>query len=176
MYSMVTKKGDFDFFKHSTNHIMGDILFDDYEYDEISGYYVKNHNDVYSPDTSVNYCGKVYVITNESTMSAASSFAGMVKKQDRGVIVGRETETAYHQMKALKFEKLHLPNSSYIINIPLVKIVADTVYNELFLYGRGVLPDYPVRISLEEIESRNGDKVLNYTLQLIEENKYIERP
>jgi hypothetical protein len=39
-----------------------------------------------------------------------------------------------------------------------------------------VLPDYPVRISLEEIECRNGDKVLNYTLQLIEENKYIERP
>lgn len=39
-----------------------------------------------------------------------------------------------------------------------------------------MLPDYPVRISLEEIECRNGDKVLNYTLQLIEENKYIERP
>lgn len=176
MYSMVTKKGDFDFFKHSTNHIMGDILFDDYEYDENSGYYVKYHNEVYSPDTSINYCGKVYVITNESTMSAASSFAGLVKKHDRGVIVGRETGTAYHQMKALKFEKLYLPNSSYIINIPLVKIVADTVYNELFPYGRGVLPDYPVRISLEEIECRNGDKVLNYTLQLIEENKYIERP
>ena len=176
MYSMVTKKGDFDFFKHSTNHVMGDILFNDYEYDENSGYYVKYHNEVYSPDTSVNYCGKVYVITNESTMSAASSFAGMVKKQDRGVIVGRETGTAYHQMKALKFEKLFLPNSSYIINFPLVKIVADTVYNELFPYGRGVLPDYPVRISLEEIECRNGDKVLDYTLQLIEENKYIERP
>ena len=79
-------------------------------------------------------------------------------------------------MKALKFEKIFLPNSYYIINFPLVKIVADTVYNELFPYGRGVLPDYPVRISLEEIECRNGDKVLNYTLQLIEENKYIERP
>ena len=175
MYSMVTKKGDFDFFKYSTNHIIGDILFDDYQYDENSSCYVKCHNEVYSPDTSVNYCGKVYVITNESTMSAASSFAGMVKKQDRGVIVGRETGTAYHQMKALKLEKLFLPNSSYIINFPLVKIVADTVYNDLFPYGRGVMPDYPVRISLEEIECRNGDKVLNYALQLIEENKYIER-
>ena len=39
-----------------------------------------------------------------------------------------------------------------------------------------MLPDYPVRISLEEIECRNGDKVLNYTLQLIEENQYIECP
>ena len=176
MYSVVTKQGDFDFFKHSTNHVVGDMLFDDYEYDEKSTYYVKNHNEIFSPDTAVNYFGKIYVIANEQTFSAASVFTGLVKKHDRGVVVGRETGTAYHQMKALRFEKLILPNSSYIVHFPLVKIVADTIYNERFPYGRGVMPDYPVKITLEEMESRDGDRLFNYTMQLIEDGKYLERP
>lgn len=174
MYSMVTKKGDYDFFIHSTNHIIGDTLFADYKLDENLSFYVKDHgNEWCYPDTTSNYSNKVYLISNEWSLSAASAFAGLVKKHNRGAIVGRETGSAYHQMKALRFEKLLLPNSAYIVAFPLVKVVIDTVVNEKFPYGRGVLPDYPVAISLDELESSNGDKLLNYTLELIADNKYI---
>ena len=75
-------------------------------------------------------------------------------------------------MKAIKFEDLMLPNSMYIIHFPLVKTVMDTVVNNRFPYGRGVLPDYEVKLTLDELSSPN-DSILEYTQQLIREGKYI---
>lgn len=100
-------------------------------------------------------------------------FAGWVKKQNRGVIVGRETGSAYHQMKAENFTQYILPISDIAIQIPIIKIVFDTVVNERFPFGRGVLPDYPVNFTPEELSFAHGDSILNYTLQLIHDGKYI---
>ena len=44
--------------------------------------------------------------------------------------------------------------------------------NERFPYGRGVLPDYEVKLVLDELSSSN-DTILDYTLQLIRDGKYI---
>ena len=125
------------------------------------------------PDSLVNYKGRLYLLTNESSFSASTCFAGWVKKQNRGVIVGRETGSAYHQMKARNFTQYQLPNSSITIQIPLVKDVFDTIVNERFPFGRGVLPDYPVNFTPEELSFAHGDSILNYTLQLIRDDKYI---
>jgi len=126
-----------------------------------------------NPDSLVNYKGRLYVLTNETSFSASTCFAGWVKKQNRGVIVGRETGSAYHQMKAENFTQYMLPNSEITIQIPTIKAVFDTVVNERFPYGRGVLPDYPVNFTPEELSFAHGDSILNYTLQLIREGKYI---
>ena len=126
-----------------------------------------------NPDSLVNYKGRLYVLTNETSFSASTCFAGWVKKQNRGVIVGRETGSAYHQMKAQNFTQYQLPNSNIAIQIPLIKVVFDTVVNERFPYGRGVLPDYPVNFTPEELSFVHGDSILNYTQQLICEGKYI---
>ena len=125
------------------------------------------------PDSLVNYKGRLYVLTNETSFSASTCFAGWVKKQNRGVIVGRETGSAYHQMKAQNFTQYQLSNSEITIQIPLIKDVFDTVVNERFPYGRGVLPDYPVNFTPEELSFVHGDSILNYTLQLIRDGKYI---
>ena len=55
----------------------------------------------------------------------------------------------------------------------MIKDVFDTVVNERFPYGRGVLPDYPVNFTPEELSFAHGDSILNYALQLIREGKYI---
>ena len=125
------------------------------------------------PDSLINYKGQLYVLTNETSFSASTCFAGWVKKQNRGVIVGRETGSAYHQMKAENFTQYVLPNSEIAIQIPTIKVVFDTVVNERFPFGRGVLPDYPVNFTPEELSFAHGDSILNYTLQLIREGKYI---
>ena len=125
------------------------------------------------PDSLINYKGRLYVLTNETSFSASTCFAGWVKKQNRGVIVGRETGSAYHQMKAQNFTQYQLPNSNITIQIPLIKVVFDTVVNERFPFGRGVLPDYPVNFTPEELSCAHGDSILNYTQQLIREGKYI---
>ena len=125
------------------------------------------------PDSLVNYKGRLYLLTNETSFSASTCFAGWVKKQNRGAIVGRETGSAYHQMKAQNFTQYPLPNSDITIQIPMIKVVFDTVVNERFPFGRGVLPDYPVNFTPEELSFAHGDSILNRTLQLIRDGKYI---
>lgn len=187
IYQKVNKRGDFEFFRYSTNHgskycqqcaideqhFEGEILFPDYEPSpDGDGFLLDLSDRWHQPDSVVNYKGKVYLLVNERSCSASVVFAGWVKKQWRGAIVGRETGSTYHQMKAIKFEDLMLPNSKYIIHFPLVKTVMDTVVNNRFPYGRGVLPDYEVKLTLDELSSPN-DSIFEYTQQLIREGKYI---
>ena len=173
IYQKVNKRGDFDFFRYSNNHIKGQVPFPGYEPSpDGDGFILDLSDQWHQPDSVVNYKGKVYLLVNENSFSASAVFAGWVKKQWRGAIVGRETGSTYHQMKAIKFEDLMLPNSKYIIHFPLVKIVTDTVVNKRFPYGRGVLPDYEVKLTLDELSSPN-DSILNYTLQLIENGDYV---
>ena len=173
IYQKVNKRGDFDFFRYSSNHVEGQELFSEYEPSpDGKDFFLDLSDQWHWPDSVVNYKGKVYLLVNERSFSASAVFAGWVKKQWRGAIVGRETGSTYHQMKAIKFEDLMLPNSKYIMHFPLVKTVMDTIVNERFPYGRGVLPDYEVKLTLDELSSPN-DSILEYTQQLIRDGKYI---
>ena len=173
IYRKVNKRGDFDFFRYSSNHAEGQEMFPKYEpTSDGDGFILDLSDEWLQPDSVVNYKGKVYLLANERSFSAAATFTGWVKSQNRGVIVGRETGSTYHQMKAIKFEDLMLPNSKYIIHFPLIQTVMDTIMNERFPYGRGVLPDYEVKLKIDELSSPN-DTILDYTLQLIREGKYI---
>lgn len=49
----------------------------------------------------------------------------------------------------------------------------DTKVNDRVPYGRGVLPDYEVPISIEEMAFIGGDAILNRTLKLIADGKYL---
>ncbi|MGB4655709.1 MAG: S41 family peptidase [Bacteroidales bacterium] len=173
-YSKVNKKGEYEFFKYCTNYNNdATLLFPDYhKIHNRDGFYKYNKDEI-QPDKATNYKGRVYVLTNENSFSASTNFAGLVKKYRRGVVVGRETGSTYHQLKAVKFADLKLPNSNIDVRIPMVKTVFDTIVNDAFPWGRGVLPDYDVNISLKELSFENGDSVLNYTKKLISENKYI---
>ena len=135
--------------------------------------FVKDKPEWVEPDTMANYKGRLYLLTNETSFLASANFAGWVKKQNRGVIVGRETGSTYHMLKARNFTRYPMSNSGIVIQIPMVKDVFDTIVNERFPYGRGVLPDYPVNFTPEELSFAHGDSILNYTLQLIRDGKYI---
>ncbi len=173
MRNIVNKKGGFLCFGSCSVEDDPDMLCAGYEPLPNGEGFVKDKPEWRNPDSLVNYKGRLYVLTNETSFSASTCFAGWVKKQNRGVIVGRETGSAYHQMKAENFTQYVLPNSDIAIQIPTIKVVFDTVVNERFPYGRGVLPDYPVNFTPEELSYAHGDSILNYTLQLIREGKYI---
>ena len=172
-YSQVKKKNDFNFFRYCTNYNedVSDLFM---EYESVpnkDGYFYMNH-DTILPNPDINFTRKLYLITNERSISAATLFAGLVYKYRRGVIVGRETGNTYWQMNASKFAQIQLPNSQIEITMPLVKCVFDSQEGNI-PYGRGVPPHYPVNFSLEELESTNGDTILNYTLQLIHDGNYL---
>lgn len=174
-YSKVNKRAGFECFKYSQNYSVGSDLFPDFKAEAgRDGFYqYPEGGKKVEPDSVVNYKGRVYVLTNENSASAATLFPALLVRNHRGVVVGRETRTAYHFMNALKFAEICLPNSKIPVRIPLVEICFDTVVSQRIPFGRGVIPDYEVPLTLDEMHYTHGDAILNYTLALIEQGKYL---
>lgn len=170
---IVNKKGGFTCYGSCPVGVEMPDIFPDYEPLADGSGYVKEEQEWCYPDSVVNYKGRIYLLTNESSFSASSLFAGWLKKENRGVVVGRETGSAYHQMNATHFSQYALPNSEITVQIPMVKVVFDTVVNERFPFGRGVMPDYPVDFTPDELSFVHGDSILNYAIQLICNGQYI---
>ena len=176
-YNKVNKKGNFDAANYSNNYagVTNDIFPDYIPEEGKEGFYQRGGaENIIRPDSTVNYKGKVYVLANENSISAATVFPALLVRNHRGVVVGRETRTAYHFMNALKFMDIRLPNSMTSITIPLAEIHFDTVVNDRVPFGRGVIPDYVVPLTLDEMTYKDGDAILNYTLGLIEKGEYIK--
>lgn len=171
----VNQNDTYNFFKYCTNYSIEDRqLFQGYKkLDGKDGYYFPSDSlKTDYPCDSIHFSGKIYVLTNELSISAASIFAGLIHKYKRGVIVGRETGSAYQQLNAVKFANVNLKNTELSLRIPLVKCIYEYPENSDIPWGRGVLPDYPFNITLDELIG-DKDTMLNYTLQLIKENKYL---
>lgn len=172
----VAKRGHFTSFEGCCLNYTEDMeIFPEYEpMPDGNGYFsIDEDCKQVEPDSTVQYHGKIYVLTNAGSCSAATIFPAEMVRNRRGVVVGRETATAYHYMTALKFADIRLPNSGFQFRIPLVRIVYDTTQNDRIPYDRGVLPDYPVELTRREIFEA-PDSILNYTLKLIAEGRYIE--
>ena len=177
-YGRVNKRGQFASLAHSLNYMADVDIFPEYEPGE-NGFYLRDTLETCSvvlPDPDVHYAGKVYVLTNGSSFSAATLFPAVLVRNRRGVSVGRETGTGYHYMTALKFADIQLPNSLQSIRIPMVQMVFDTAVCERLPEGRGLLPDYPVPLTYKEVMSGTdgeADVMLEYALSLIAEGRYL---
>jgi hypothetical protein len=175
-YSRVNRRGGFQSFRYSLNRLVDDYPFESFVAEEgREGYFQRPESGrIVVPNPEINFKGNVYVLINELSASAATLFAAKLVRNNRGVVVGRETRSAFHFMNALQFADIRLPNSMIRINVPLVHLVFDTVVCERTPWGRGVLPDHPVPITIDELSFANGDAILNYTLQLIEKREQKE--
>ena len=120
--------------------------------------------------TDAIYKGKLYILTNENSASAATDFPAHLVRTGRAVTIGRETATAYHYMTAMKFAHLFLPHSHIEYQLPLIKAVTASDVSERFPYGRGLLPDYEVPLTREEIFSSTEDVILNRAKEIILQN------
>ncbi len=175
-YSKVNSNSTFESFRYCMNFTPDMTLFEDFKeikgktgfYGEPEAFY-----DKLEPDSLVNYKGRVYILTNETSVSAATYFPAFLVRNHRAVTVGRETKTGYHYMTALKFADILLPNSMIQVRIPLVKDVFDEVVTPRTPYGRGLLPDYEVPLTYEELYTAENDMILDKALELIEEGKYL---
>ena len=175
-YTKVNKQNNYEYLQYSLNYTSEIVSYTDFvPVEGKSGFYSFNEELNY-PDTAINYKGRVYILTNERSFSASSDLAALIKKYYRGAVVGRETGSGFYQMNAKESPQLRLPNSWIVVQYPLEKIVFVKQPDERIPWGRGVLPDFPVLFSLEELAFVNGDSILNYTLQLIQNGVYIEEP
>jgi len=167
----VTSVEPYKFSKNTVNLVQDESVFPEFSVQKEGGYYLPDSLiDEYRPDSKVNYNGRVFVLTDSFTFSAAALFAGLTKKYERGIIVGRETGGAYCQMNALKFATIHLPNTKTDILMPLVQLRFDEKYNDTNAWGRGVLPDREIPLTMDEFV-RNSDVFLIEAMQVIATGK-----
>ena len=175
-YSKVNSRSGYESFKYSLNRTIDDDSFTGFLAEEgKDGFYQRPEKaKTIVPDPDINYKGNVYVLINDLSASAAALFPAMLVRNHRGVVVGRETRTAFHFMNAAEFADIRLPNSKIAIKVPLLQYVFDDIVNDRTPFGRGVLPDYSVPITINELSFKSGDAILKYTLELIENKIYFE--
>lgn len=160
------------------NYPSGTIMFEDYkEIPGRKGFYKISDPDENTPSDTIKalYTGRVYVLINANSASASTEFAGIMKRNARGYVIGRETKTAYHTMNAMKFAEIGLPNSHFKCHIPMVRIVSDEFVSDDFPYGRGVIPHLTIPFTYEEM-TNNGEMIYNKALELIRDGIYLEEP
>ncbi len=174
-YSHVKRIAGYKYLDYSLSYTGIDTLFAEFSPIEgREGFYANYNQKSVMPDSVVNYTGRLYVLTNERSVSAATEFAGYAVRAHRGVVIGRETQSAYHYLTAMKYADIRLPNSTATIRIPMVEQWFDTVVNERVPFGRGVIPDYEIRLTHDELLSRTeGDTILNTALDLIARGVYL---
>ena len=175
-YNQVTRPGPFRSFVHSINYDSSMVLFPDARpMDTGTGYLTDETalDPLLFPDTTLNYTGRLYILTDEHSVSAATLCPATLVRNHRAVTVGRETRSGYHFMTAMKFAQLRLPRSGIMVRIPLTKTVFDTLVTARTPRGRGLLPDYEVPLTYEEIFTSAKDLVLDHALQLIADGRYL---
>lgn len=111
--------------------------------------------------------GKLYVIVDGSSFSAASLLAGRIQADGRGLIFGEETGGAHNSTVAGFMNKYQLPNSKLPFRLGIMHLVSAHPRGE---FGRGVLPDVAVDYQLQEL-LENIDIPLNKVLIEIENNQ-----
>lgn len=95
------------------------------------------------------YTGKVYILANGGTGSAAAEFVAAARTHQLGTIIGEETGAAYEGGNSGTFVGLTLTHSKIRIGIPLVYYTNAT--RQPFEKGHGVLPDHRVTDNMDNI-------------------------
>lgn len=96
--------------------------------------------------------GRVFVLTNGGTFSAASICAALLRHNagNRVTVVGRETGGGEYGCNAFTSPYLRLPRTGVQLRLPLYKIVLNIPGTD---QGRGVIPDVPVTYTLQAMLS-----------------------
>ncbi|MDD2965016.1 MAG: S41 family peptidase [Bacteroidales bacterium] len=165
-YDQVFKAGKFDFLKYSTNYSGDDDMH--LNFNKVEGYDGYIHvPDLVEPRKENHFDGKVWVLMNGGTFSAASIFCARMALDKRAVLLGEETGGAFHQLTAEKFAYIRLKNSGFMCRIPMVRSVVVSGNSEHQTKGRGVLPDVVVVPTVSQLLGDTFDGVMQQAVEII---------
>lgn len=116
------------------------------------------------------YDGKVYLLLDGQSFSVTTEFASRFQSDGRGQVIGSEAAGGYAMNTSGFFSIVNLPNSNIDLGIPLLGFHMANLKNK-HPKDRGVLPDYPVEISVTDIIG-NQDPVRDFTLNLIRQSSF----
>lgn len=110
-----------------------------------------------------NFNGQVIIVMDGWSFSASGMFTALMTKRDNTIFVGEEAGGNPHTQVGDFEQMLVLPNSKVRIRIPLLVQYMDVDFEN---NGHGVLPDYPVRNSIQQ-EMNNQDAVMDFVMDLL---------
>jgi hypothetical protein len=131
---------------------------------EVDGkyHYVKQANWGIQQPKAPHFDGKVFVLENGGSFSTTCEFLSLAHFHKRGVFIGEESAGNYYGNTSGEKYGLTLPNSKLFLLVP-------TASYQLAVSGqpldRGILPDYPVRYSIEDM-LKGKDKEMDLALEL----------
>jgi hypothetical protein len=130
----------------------------------------EKYNPVYQPKNP-GFNGRLYLLIDENTASAASHLASLVKAYGRNTtIVGVETVGGYYFHNGHMSLIYELPNSKIKTKFSIVYVVQDAVVKADQPEGRGTMPDYEVWPTFDDF-IKNRDTQMEFVMKLINEHK-----
>lgn len=121
----------------------------------------------YPPDKN-SFKGNVYILIGGGTVSAATYYATLVKRNKRGLLIGAETGSGENSTTAAWFHTYSLPKTKARLTIPMSEIYFMNAKED---HGRGCMPDK--ELSFEQFQQytlRMKDAEIEYTLDMIRGN------
>ena len=109
-----------------------------------------------------HFQGKIFVLTDAFTFSAASMCASFLKNKGHATVVGTETSGGEASNNGRGGFKIELPNSKIVVNIPNFHLDYGLIKDN----GRGVIPNYETPQTVANIIARK-DLAMEKVLELI---------
>ncbi|WP_288789080.1 S41 family peptidase [Elizabethkingia miricola] len=115
----------------------GDYYFGNTRLDDT---YIKSY-----PRDGLFFDGKVILMINNRTFSAATYFASLFKSEKRGNVVGKETGSCSNFTTAAWFLTYKLPNTKSTLSIPRTEIFFNSSEGDNITKCTGVIPDHTLK-------------------------------
>jgi hypothetical protein len=178
-YRMVKSNTSYPILRYSDSWLGNQVIFPEFKaVAGKNGYYSFGEDSTYVrtviPNEKVHFSGRIFLLANEYSYSMASDFAGALVGQASCTIVGRETGSCYYQMNAEKFADMLLFTTNLKLHIPMVKCVFRDTPNPRIPYGHGVIPDYNVPLTLDEL-TQPMDVILGRAMEIIEGKEAVKK-
>jgi len=113
--------------------------------------------------SKTHFDGQVLILIDGGSFSTSAEFAAICHSHQRATFIGEESSGAYYGDDSGITPTLVLPNTKLRIDVPLIAYY--TAVNGVRNQNRGVLPDCPVRYTIEE-ELLGRDKEMEIALSL----------
>ncbi|EKB03211.1 hypothetical protein HMPREF9711_02538 [Myroides odoratimimus CCUG 3837] len=124
--------------------------------------YVENY-----PQDKNAFTGKVVLLSNNNTVSAAAYFAHLFQLNKRGDIVGQETRSCSDFTTAAWFLSYKLPNTESILSLPRSEVFFNAIANK-DRTCRGVLPNHTIKADdFQKGLQQAQDAEMNLALELL---------
>lgn len=95
------------------------------------------------------FLGELYILINGRSFSVTSEFAAIAYSNKRGIFVGQETAGGYLGNNSGFFSIVSLPNSGFVLGIPLWHY--EMAVDQKLLKKGGVIPHYPIEPKIEDV-------------------------